>query len=122
MAFGVAGAIGAVAIKLRFAFGDDLCTCLPRGFAVGVDVFGEMHVDGLGAEAADGPGGFVIGAPFGSNHDLSIAIDHLAVGDIAVFVFDQEIEFEAEGVSEEIEGGSWIKIGDGGGDWHRYDD
>ena len=52
MAFGVSGAIGAIAIELRFAFGDDFGAGFSRGFAVGVDVFGEMHVDCLRAEAA----------------------------------------------------------------------
>ena len=116
VAFGVAGAIGAVAIELRLRFGNDFGAGRTRTVAMRVEIFGQLDVHRLRALAADGLGRAMVLAPFGSDHDAAIAIGHLAVRDIAGLILDQHVELEAESALEEIQRCAGVEVAERGGD------
>src|SRR5262249_13221728 len=81
---------------------------------MGVDVFLEMHVDGLGREAACRPRALVAFIPLTTDHDHAVAEPHLGmelVGAInAAPPRDEYGCFEAEGAFEPFQRGYWILV------------
>jgi hypothetical protein len=58
----------------------------------------------------------VIVAPFRADHDHAIAPAHLAVGKIAILVFQKKCQLESEGVTQEFDGGPGVLVEERGGD------
>nr|QPG01993.1 hypothetical protein WM98B_00140 [Acinetobacter nosocomialis] len=111
--FGIACAIGPVAIELGLGgLYDDGARRL-RSRAVLVDVLGQVNVNGLRILAGDRGWARVVGRPFGADHDDAVAEAHLRMLETALGVRDHHGGFESERGFEPFQSRLRISIAEG---------
>src|SRR5262249_22501849 len=113
VAFGIDGAISAVAIELRSRLHRDLRARLARALAMRVNVSGDLDVYRLGVEAVDRGGTLVHGTPFGADHDETVAEAHFRMNQLVIGSENDHRWLEAERFFEPAQRLFRILVADG---------
>ena len=110
VAFAVFDAVGSVAVKLIFRFGEDFSAGGAGALTVGVNVV-HVDVEALGVGAADGFGALgPVGPGGGAEHEHAVGGSEFGVHDVAFFVGDLHAGFKTEGFGEPIDGGGGVFV------------
>ena len=112
MAFGIAGAVGPVAVELGVRFLQDLGPGLASPGAMGVNILAlaELNVNRLRVLAPEIPGALVICGPFAADHDEAGPERHFRMGDFVILVEQHHVGLKPERLLKPEESGVGINI------------